>query len=60
MEKQEKLQFELVKEINSKFEVLTREKENLKAKFEELKLYHEQVGISDIPIRPTSIKALRK
>ena len=51
---------------------------DLKAKFEELKLYYEQVGISDImswnegmqyleypaekaiPIRPTSIKALRK
>ena len=51
---------------------------DLKAKFEELKLYHEQVGISDliswnegmqyfeypaekaIPMRPTSIKALRK
>ena len=51
---------------------------DLKAKFEELKLYHKQVGTSDImswnegmqyleypaekaiPIRPTSIKALRK
>ena len=43
MEKQEKLQFELVKEINSKFEILTREKENLRAKFEEASRKQKQL-----------------
>ena len=43
LEKQEKLQFDLVREINSKYEMLKRGKEELKEKYEEASRKQKQL-----------------
>ena len=43
LEKQEKLQFELVKEIHNKCDILKREKENLRIKIQEVSRKQKQL-----------------
>ena len=43
LEKQEKLQFELVKEIHNKCDILKREKENLRIKIQDISRKQKQL-----------------